>query len=495
MRTVPFSLVHKQIKNKSNNYEKFKKMFLSLDNKTIKLMQEKYLMYSFHLNSQRIPQYNSFLKRKGINPKDIKNIKDFLEKVPETNKKNYIYKSHKITNLCVNGNIHNISMIVKSSGHSGKQCYWVKSHSEDFFGKNAISIALDQNYNVNKEKTLIINGFILGSWVTGINFNEFASWHCPIINVGPDKHEIFQTIEDIGDQFNQILITGYPPFIKELVDFANSNKFNWKKHKINFIAGGEDFPESWRDYISKNSNNAKTVSGFGASDIGILGGIENNDTIFIRKLADKNHQLKKDLFGKVNETPMLFQYPTNLYVYANKKQELIFTSILPETAQPVIKYNLQDIGGTLTHEQINKTLKKHGIIHKIHSPLPFMYVMGRKDGPVNYNAFLIYPENIEECIYRNKQIAKTSTSAFKFRTVFDNKHNKKLLIEFELKPKVKKTKQLENLYLKLVTNTLTQVNEGYRATRKKLGPISLPKVILYENKDYPYKSKIKNNYN
>ena len=76
MRTVPFSLVHKQIKNKSNNYNKFKKMFLSLDAKTIKLMQEKYLMYSFQLNSKRIPQYHSFLKQKGIDPSKIKTIKD-----------------------------------------------------------------------------------------------------------------------------------------------------------------------------------------------------------------------------------------------------------------------------------------------------------------------------------------------------------------------------------------------------------------------------------
>jgi hypothetical protein len=91
-------------------------------------------------------------------------------------------------------------------------------------------------------------------------------------------------------------------------------------------------------------------------------------------------------------------------------------------------------------------------------------------------------------------IAKTSTGNFKFRTVFDEIFNRKLWIEFQLKEGVKKTKELEKEYFTLVYKTLQEVNEGYRATCKKLGHLALPKILIYEFEKYPYTSKIKNNY-
>jgi phenylacetate-CoA ligase len=385
-------------------------------------------------------------------------------------------------------------MIVKSSGHSGRQCYWVRSHNEDKFGKTALSIGLNENFQTDTKKTLIINGFILGSWVTGINFNELASWHCPIINVGPNKEEIFQTILDIGKTFEQIIITGYPPFIKNLVDTGAEQKFPWKKYNVQFIGGGEDFPESWRTYV-ESVTKGKVRSGFGASDIGILGGMENDDTVFIRQLADKNHALREELFGDVDETPMLFQYPLNLYIYANEQKELIFTTILPEATQPVIKYNLQDDGGTISHDKIYDVFKKYGVKRKIRLPSPFLYIVGRKGGAVNFNAFLIYPENIEDCIYRNKSIERAVTGSFKIQSVFDKHHNRALKIELQLKKGVSVSKKMEADYLKLFVNTLQEVNEGYKATYEKLKEMAIPQLVIYEFEKYPYQGKIKNRYN
>ncbi|MBI2573695.1 hypothetical protein HYV86_07555 [Candidatus Woesearchaeota archaeon] len=494
IRNLPFSMVHKQLQKQGKDYEAFKAQFLDLEPEFVETLQERYLIHSFQLNAQRIPHYKHFLEKHNFDPRSVKTKQDFLTKVPETNKHGYVYSAKELSTMCIDGDYHNISMIVKSSGHSGRQCYWAKSHAEDDFGKNAISVGLDLNFNVNTKKTLIINGFILGSWVTGLNFNEFASRHNPVINIGPDKDEILQTINDIGSKFEQILITGYPPFIKDFVDYANSLKFNWKKYKVHFIGGGEDFPESWRAYIHKNAGGAKVRSGFGASDIGILGGTENDDTVFIRQLADANHEFRRAIFGDVDETPMLFQYPLNLFVFANKDRELVFTTILPEAAQPVIKYNLEDIGGTYSYRQMEKLLKQFNINHTITLPLPFFFIEGRKDGPLKFNAFMIYPENIEECIYRNKQIAQTTSGAFVFTTKFDAKHNRQLHIEFQLKKGVNVSTALTKTYETLVMKTLQEVNEGYKATCHKMAHLATPVITLYRFDDYPHQSKIKNRY-
>src|SRR3989344_602181 len=170
VKRLPFSVVHKQLQKQGKNYEAFKAQFLDLEPEFVETLQERYLLHSFHLNAQRIPHYKHFLEKHNFNHNSVKTKQDFLTKVPETTKHSYVYTARELSTMCINGDYHNISMIVKSSGHSGRQCYWAKSHAEDDFGKNAISVGLDLNFGVHEKKTLVINGFILGSWVTGLNF-------------------------------------------------------------------------------------------------------------------------------------------------------------------------------------------------------------------------------------------------------------------------------------------------------------------------------------
>ncbi|MBS3168586.1 hypothetical protein J4216_05645 [Candidatus Woesearchaeota archaeon] len=495
IRLIPTSILHNLTMKKIQDYKKFKKFFLKQDPDDLELIRRKYLLYTFSKNSQRIPHYKKFLEKNNFDPKSIKSVEDFMNNLPETDKHNYVFNAERVNDLCVDGDYHNISMLVKSSGHSGRQCYWVRSHKADSFGKVGLTIGLDENFNITNKKTLIINGFILGSWVTGITFSDFASSNCPVINIGANKEEILQTINEIGNQFEQIIITGYPPFVKELVDYGIEIKFPWKKHDINFAVGGEDFPESWRDYIQKITYSEKIRSGFGASDIGILGGIETDDTVYIRRLADTNEKIKKALFGDVEDTPMLFQYPLSLFAYQNKNRELIFTSILPEDAEPMINYNLKDIGGVITYRNMQQILLEFGISRKFNLPLSFLYVVGRKDGSVKFHAFLIYPENIQEAIYKDKNISKFVTGKFHIKNVVSSDHEHKLRIDFELRQGAKKNSKIEQEFSNSICNTLQNVNEGYKLVYNRIGKKAMPLIVLHEFGKFPYQSNIKNKYN
>ncbi len=491
---------HKALHGTPQDYQKFKRFFLSLEPEAVETLREKYLLHTFHRNVAEIAHYRRFLQRRGLSPRKIKQIKskeDFLSTIPETTKKKYIFTARQLQDLCVQDGQHAVNMIVKSSGHSGRQCYWAKSHREDLFGRAALTMSLDENFQISSQRTLIINGFILGTWVTGITFNEFASALCTVINVGPYWEEILQIMEEIGGQFEQIIITGYPPFIKELVEYGLKNRFPWKKYKLHFVAGGEDFPESWRDYIQKKSGARKIRAGFGASDIGILGGVETDDTVNIRRLADRRPELRKALFGEVEETPMLFQYGLNIFVHSNEQRELVFTTILPEAVEPVINYNLEDVGGVIPYREMQETLKKCGLANrapKFRFPLPFLYVLGRVHGPVKFHAFFVYPENVEECIYRHPLLAKTTTGNFRLQRIVTKQQDHFLQLEFQLRKGLRASSSLAKKYVQGCSKTLQEVNGGYKAIYQQVGKIAAPIVKLYSYEKYPYQSKIKNVY-
>ena len=494
VRVLPAKIVYNQLLKKMKDHKSFIKFFSKQDPEMFSLLQEKFLLYSLKNNAVKVPQFKKFISSKNVHVASISSTKGFVKHFPETNKQNYIYKAKKLEDLTQGRDLKKVSLVVKSSGHSGKQSYWLKSHNQDLFLHSTMGMGLDMNFKIYSKKTLVINGFILGSWVAGINFGEYASWNCPSINIGPDKEEILQTLLDLESQFDQFIISGYPPFLKELVDFAKSKKFSFKRSSVHFFPGEEAFPESWRDYMQTEVKGAKIISGFGASDIGLVGGMESSDSIFIRRKSLENKELHKALFGDVEETPMLFQYPLSNHICVNKNNELIFSTILPETTEPVMKYNIKDQGGVLSYSKMKEILSKFGINKEIKVPLPFFYYTGRSSGAVNYNGFFIYPENIKDTIYQNKEIASSVTGKFHFHSGYTSKNNKQLVIEFQLKKSKRPNPRILSSFTKLIIKTLREVNGGYRATHIKFGKLAEPKIILHSFDKFPQKKSIKNHY-
>ncbi len=493
LKVVPFWFLNLYRKKLMSNYGYLYKKMLSFDPEIIDSLSEIYAIHAFKRCSGRVPAYQDFIKKNKINKKAI-SIK-ILNNLPPTTKKNYILTSKKYSSLCLDGDINKINFWVKSSGHSNKEREWGKSNKEIDFSSTILAVGLDFNFNISNNTTLIINGFILSSWVTGISFALMAHKRNSIINVGPNEKEILEVINTLGREYKQIIILGYPPFIKNLVDYFNLKNFKWKKHNIHFFIGGEFFPEEWRDYISANTKTVKTkiISGYGSSDLGIIGGIETKESILIRNFAKKNKKLKEELFGSSTVLPMLFQYPPFNYISSNENKELKFTSILPETAMPLINYNLNDKGGVIRYNEMKEILKKHNINIDIKLKLPFLFVEGRSTGAVKLFAFMIYPENIKECIYRSKELSETTTGKFKLKIEYDNKENERIIIDFELSKNIKKSIQLSKIYSKSINKNLRKINGGYDTVCKNFPNSSRIYINLYKNGEFPhdYKSKYK----
>ena len=126
--------------------------------------------------------------------------------------------------------------------------------------------------------------------------------------------------------------------------------------------------------------------------------------------------------------------------------------------------------------------------------LPFLFVEGRSTGAVKLCAFMIYPENIKECIYRVKEIANTTTGKFKLKTKYDKKENEQFFIEFELAKNIKISKKLTKTYSDNIAKILREINGGYDSICENIPESSFINVVLYKFGEFPYNSKIKNKY-
>lgn len=67
------------------------------------------------------------------------------------------------------------------------------------------------------------------------------------ITPGNNPEEILRVSAGLMSLFDQVVLMGYPPFIKMVIDKGNSitNSY-WKEHHLKFIFAGEVFSEEWR---------------------------------------------------------------------------------------------------------------------------------------------------------------------------------------------------------------------------------------------------------
>ncbi|MBN1502394.1 phenylacetate--CoA ligase family protein [Candidatus Woesearchaeota archaeon] len=492
-------LMEKYIRYRSKDPKKLEKQLLNANPEFLQLLSQKKALYIFNKAVNEIELYKKFLRKNQVVVQSIKTIADFRKKIPIMDKENYIKEAKDIRELCFNKDISKINILFESSGYTGKPSIWPKTKEEEEQEKKYVTVGLDIIYKTYDKRTLFINTFALGSWVTGVELARISDGHCTLINPGPNEGEVYEIIKNFSKDFDQFIIAGYPPFIKNLIDKGGSI-INWKEHTIHFLLGAEGMPEELRDYIFEQvGEKAIVMSGYGASDIGITGINETKETVLIRRLARDNPQFNKEIFnGHHRSLPMLFQYdPLSYFIEVNEKNELVFTTININIAMPLIRYNLKDTGGVISYDKMTDVLKRHKIDIKFEFPFPFMYLIGRSDGAINFFGSLVYPNFINGVIYKNKKLRSKTTNNFKLSVKYDKEHKPILSIDIQLKKGVKKSKMLSRSFERLIESEMFDKIEDLLPKKKLLSKMykqSIIKVRLYSFDKYPYISGIKIKY-
>ena len=491
------------------NFERTKTFLHEIDPNLLEEVSQRKAVAIFKLAAKTTPAYTSFLRLHHISPSSIHSIRDFDIRIPSIDKENYV-KIYSLLDRCAKGKLPKTGNVDESGGTTGVATNWIHNFNEQSLLFHAANFELSYLFGTNKKECFIISAWSTGPWATGVKFCELMEKIALVKNTATDPEDIIRTLKMFGKDRNYI-IGGYPPFLKNLLD-GYEKEINWKEYKINLITGGEGTPLDWVYYVkSKLAADAKIVSSYGASDIDIGVGFETPLAFFIRETIARNKELRLALFKK-DEVPMVFQYnPTMHYIREvnghDGKRELEFTLLDPSAAMPKIKYNLHDEGRKLTFSEMMYLLQVYdseflpSFIHKAKGKeedilhLPFICIFGRSDGTLSFDGANVFPEQIEEGILENKELAKR-TNRFKIEKKYDKKHTAQFHIHIELKQKQKVSSILKRKYFNAILPHLLKVNPDFKESYIKNATLK-PFINLYKFESDLFKKddgKVKNSY-
>ncbi|QQS22565.1 hypothetical protein IPM19_02945 [bacterium] len=461
----------------------------------------------FHEMAKRVPAYKDFLKKHKVNPAKIKSAADFAL-VPTIDKNNYLRK-YPLKQLCWDGVLSKQqSVYAATSGTTGEPFYFPRTHEQSRQYALTAELYLRNNFQIHKKSTLYIDGFAMGAWIGGLFTYEAVQilqqkgYDISIITPGVNSKEIIKAMRQLGDKYDQVILGGYPPFVKDTIDQGLSEGLNWKKYNLGIIFSAEGFTEAFRDYVAKQAGlkniYTSTLNHYGTVDQGTHSH-ETPLSILVRRLSNKNKKFKAKLFSGIAENdaalerqPTLTQYLPELFYFENDNGNLYCSAF---SGLPLFRYDLKDRGGIMSAKEVMAKAKDCGIdldkeirTAKLKDTvwnLPFVYVYERSDMVVSWYGGNIYPEHVREA-HLTKATNKHTTGKFAMRITYDKKHNPVLEVNTELKPGAKLSKKFIATLRDTLIKVLLKKNSEYRVLHSNFSKKMVPVVKLWQHQSAPH---------
>ncbi len=459
---------------------------------------EKMALSLFRWVVDTTPAYRSFLKKNFIHPTKIQNIIDF-DTLPLTSKDTYLRPANYI-DLFPNRDIASATTISATSGSTGEPFYFPRNSLHDDMYQYEAEIFLKEQFSIDQKKTLAVLGFGLGIWIGGIftyRVLEHISgkgYPLTIVPTGTSKEQFLQAVKKFGKLYGQIILMGYPPFIKDVLDEGADYGINWKDHEIKILTAAEGYSEKFREYLAKKAGLknmlSDTVNIYGTVELGTMAH-ETALSNLIRHLAAKNKKIFQMLFPEAGNIPTLCQYyPRLVYfeeVTIDGKREVAATGY--GTHLPLIRYRLKDLGGVIPYEEMMKKLaacsvdleqelKTYRIAPRLIRNLPFVYVYARGDYSVVFRGANIYPEEIRHAL-DDHGLAKYITGRFTMIRKEDKKFNPILEINAELRKNVKANKNIETAIKEKIISHLRESNSEYSDVYRSDSIQASPTIVFW----------------
>ncbi len=438
--------------------------------------QEKKLLDLFHTSAEKVKAYKDFLKKARINPEKIKTFKDF-QKVLPVNKDNYL-RSYPWEKLCMPNSLIEQSLVLTStSGSTGRPFYFPRNGLLDAQSSIYHQMFLKNSGISKNQSTLVLVCFGMGVWIGGvITYQAFKSlsergYPMTIITPGVNKREIFEALKNIGPKYDQIILCGYPPFIKDVVDEAKANGVNWHDFNIKIVFAAEAFSEKFRDYIMKKTGMKKlyrdTMNIYGSADLGTMAE-ETPISILIRRLALKNEKIYKKLFVDATRLPTFAQYIPQFINFECVNKSIYCSG---DNVLPLVRYEIGDNGGVVYFKEVEKIFAEEGLdlrleAKKAHiedtiAELPFVYVYERTDLSTKLYGAIIYPEYIKTGL-QDSNLEKYITGKFTMFTKHNEKQDEYLEVNIELKPGITESDWLIQEVSQSISASLMERSAEYK---------------------------------
>jgi phenylacetate-CoA ligase len=396
----------------------------------------------FHSVARDVPAYRAFLDANGVNPETIRTFDDF-SRLPLVNKANY-HSRYPLADLCRHGRLQAADFFAVSSGSTGQPTLWPRSVSDEFPIARRFEQAFHDSFRADEHSTLAVVCFALGTWVGGM-FTASCCRHIaargyPLMVVSPGNNvsEILRVVQRLAPEFEQIVLLGYPPFLKDVVDAGQVNGVDWPAFRPKFVMAGEVFSEEWRTLVGQRTGSRQpcfdSVSLYGTADAGVLGN-ETPLSVSIRRFLAATPEAARELFGE-SRLPTLVQYDPRSRFFEVVDRTLLFTG---DKGIPLVRYHIADSGGLISFEEMMRFVRERGFDPLADlgypdrgvRPMPFAYVFGRADFTISYFGANVFPENISVGLEQSP-IASWVTGKFVMQVREDTDHNPFLSVVVEL---------------------------------------------------------------
>ena len=471
------------------------KELLANEQKLAQVGQDRILSL-FEQAAKRVPAYKAFLKEHGISPETIKTIADY-QQVPLTTKENYI-EIYNFKERCWDGSLSEMHMISTSSGTTGKPHFWPRNFSNEIEGAYVHELLFREVFHINKKKTLFINGFALGNWIAGtftsacVNLVSLKGYSLTMMSPGYVTESIMEILEEFAEEFEQIIICGHIPFLKEIAELSVKKKIETKHIKL--LGTGQGITENWRDYLVKTLHASDADNSilnlYGSADAALMG-FETPLSITLRKRFYSDASENKSFFGQ-ERVPSLYNYDPRFTYFEAVNNELCITKNL---GCPLFRYNIHDEGGVISYEGM---VKNSGLQKELSDKnqqqwkFPFVYLFGRDKFMVKIYGANIYSEHVQYAL-NHSSLQPLITGRYLMEMDYNEEQNPELVCRIELNPEIQESADLTKLIEQIFVQEITKINSEYQDVLSRMGNKVHPKIILHQNghEEYFPKGKLK----
>lgn len=461
---------------------------------------EQQALSTFRLSAARVPAYRDFLAKHHINPDRIRTIGDFRNHVPPVDKENYL-RAYPLEALCVDGALHRLPMISASSGSTGRPFYWPRNDEVTDEGAFIHELLFRHAFDIQKKRTLVLVCFSMGLWIAGTYTLECLRRFLPrgydlqVITPGIDMQDILPILQDLNGTADQILLVGYPPLIKDVVDAALAEGILRADGRVRFLFAGEGFSEGWREAlltrVAAPDHLSDSMSIYGTADAAVLGH-ETKLSNAIRKFCFNEPQSTQTLFGD-ERLPSLLQYhPYFKYVETNESNEILFTC---NAGLPLVRYNIHDYGGVASYDNFLAGATALGFtpdpaLISSSWKLPFVYVFGRAQFATSIYAVNIYLENVQAAL-ADGQLQPFVSGKAVIGNGNDDNWDQYWWITVELARDIAPTAIMTERIRERIVDVLCERNSEFRRLYAAYGERARPRVTLvpYGAPEFKVKSK------
>ncbi len=422
--------------------------------------------------AEGVPAYRELLSEHGVDPAEVRTREDFA-RLPLLTKHGYLER-FPLAARCRRGDLSTCDFVAVSSGSTGEPTLWPRFVSDELVVATRFEHVFHDCFEADRRRTLAVVCFPLGTWVGGM-FTASCMRHLavkgyPITTVTPgnQKPEIFRVVRALAPTFEQTVLLGYPPFLKDVVDAGLAEGVPWSELRVKLVLAGEVFSEEWRALMGERAGLARplqdSASLYGTADAGVLGN-ETPLSVCIRRFLAGRPDAARALFGEAR-LPTLVQYDPRARWFEDHEGTLVFSA---DGGVPLVRYHVDDQGGVVPYATMMARLRDLGLDAEAEArregdrgvrPLPFVYVFGRSHFAVSYYGANVFPETVSIALEQPETRAWV-TGKFVMEVKEDAAHDRQLHVAVELARGAEASDARVDLAAEAIVKVLRRLNSEF----------------------------------